>query len=102
MDINSTNGRGKTALICACEKGYIESARLLTEVGADVSTAIVLAAENDRKECLKLLIESGADVKAKGDHGDTALILANLCCMLQSVRFCEGPVTCRSSCEQNH
>lgn len=77
---------GKTALICAIEKGNIVVVRLLIEHGADVKikdekysrSPVYYAAEQGFCDILELLIKHGAkeDINSKDTYGYTPLCAA--------------------------
>jgi len=85
-NINSEEAsEGKTALMMACEKGYLELVSTLLEHGALIDHkdqrkktplmyAIGTKAEN--KDVVKTLLESGADVNEHTLTGMTPLLLA--------------------------
>lgn len=66
--VNSKSPYGSTPLFFACDRGYVEVARLLIERGADVNvkdtfygaTALTWAMQNNHPEVLRLLLDHGA------------------------------------------
>jgi hypothetical protein len=58
-------GDPKTALVVACERGYVEVARLLLvhggETRQELEGALCWAARDDHVELVKMLLERGAD-----------------------------------------
>ena len=83
-DINSKDpSDGRTALMCACDKGMVDVAKLLIERGTGVNlkatfgvTALHIVSLKCMSEVAKLLVERGADVNATSDNGFTALSIA--------------------------
>ena len=87
MDVNATNGYGKTALyttigsVQLSQKDTIRITRLLLKKGADVNIkdkrGYPLLIEAVRKgssiEILDVLMEHGLEINAKDDRGSTAL-----------------------------
>jgi hypothetical protein len=65
---NSKSSYGQTPLFFACDRGYVEVAKLLIERGADVNvedtfyhaTALTWAIQNNHPDVLKLLLDHGA------------------------------------------
>jgi Ankyrin repeats (3 copies)/Ankyrin repeat len=66
--VNSKSPYGSTPLFFACDRGYLDIARLLIERGADVNvkdtfygaTALSWAMQNNHPDVLKLLLDHGA------------------------------------------
>lgn len=64
------DGYSRSALICACEKGAFNVAKILIEAGADINlprrdngcTPLIVALENGNRDIVQMLIEHGADV----------------------------------------
>lgn len=83
-DVNERDdeGRGRTALHCACEKGHAEVAKLLISKGAYVNaigwrkTPLHFAARSGDKATVELLLSKGADINAKSSAGRTPLFEA--------------------------
>jgi len=81
QDVNSRSFQGaSTPLSLASEKGHVDLARMLIDLGADVSaqtddgwTALHLASENGHVDLARMLIDLGADVSAQTKYGTTAL-----------------------------
>jgi uncharacterized protein len=104
-DVNARSGLpGRTALMEAAKRNHLEVSKLLLAMGADVNmpegkqgpgyTALMFAASEGNLEVVKLLIQKGADVKAKGEHGMTALNLAQEGSHTDVIRYLkayEGP-----------
>ncbi len=75
VDFNRANWIGRTFLHSAAEKGDIEAARLLLELGADIdvvelghgSTPLGGAARKGQVEMVRFLLEAGANPKAPID-----------------------------------
>jgi len=79
-DINVKGDWGRTALHFACNKGHIQSARILMHHSADIDaedtdrwTPLHHANNKMQIECIKLLVERGANVNAKDGLGLTPL-----------------------------
>ena len=77
------NEAGRTALILATERGYIEIVKLLLDKGVDVNTrynagqtALMIASYQGYIEIVRALIAKGADVNARDFLGDTPTTLA--------------------------
>lgn len=70
----------ETALTLACCGGFLEVARFLIEVGADIelgcSTPLMEAAQEGHVDLVKFLLSKGANVHAQTATGDTALTYA--------------------------
>ena len=84
-DVGAKNKWGQTPLHWACERNYIEIAKLLLDAGADVeaksnngNTPLHWASARNHIETAKLLIDKGADVEAKDRFERTPLHLATL------------------------
>ncbi|MFZ2148625.1 MAG: ankyrin repeat domain-containing protein [Sedimentisphaerales bacterium] len=84
-EVNAKNESGETPLHYAARTGLKDIADMLIANGADIDigarssdtyTALHYAVENGHKDVTELLIAKGADVNAKGNKGDTALLLA--------------------------
>lgn len=72
MDINITNNNGETALMFACQRGYLEVVLILVAGGANINakdengkTVLNYAAEGGNTEIVKLLLAQGADSGVK-------------------------------------
>lgn len=72
MDIDVTNDNGETALMYACQKGYLDLVLILVAGGADINakdkngkTVLNYAAEGGNTEIVKLLLSQGADSGGK-------------------------------------
>ena len=74
-DVNETMPLGRTLLMLASEKGYLELVQLLIQHGANIHAldsirkvnALMWACEFNHLEVAQLLIKLGADVNIKGD-----------------------------------
>ena len=86
--VNVVNSRSfrdaSTPLHLASARGHVDLARMLIDLGADVSaqtndgwTALHLASENGHVDLARMLIECGADVSTHEKDGWTALHLAS-------------------------
>ena len=78
-DVNARDGRGRTALMHAADKGYVPLVERLLSAkadpnlrGADGATALFVAAVHGHTEVVALLMEAGADVSIRGPKGMTA------------------------------
>lgn len=74
---------GKTAMMLAAERGFLDVVKLLLEKGAHIdsrdaqgNTALMKAIGGAHNEVGKLLLESGADVELKNVSGESSLSLA--------------------------
>lgn len=89
VDINSYNGIGQTALICAAEHGHTKVVDYIIQKGGNVNaisgpqrsvnigtTALMLAAQNGHTAVVQKLLDKGADQSIKNEKGLTALMLA--------------------------
>jgi ankyrin repeat protein len=81
--LNATDNYGFTPLICAAEKGHIETVMLLLDKGAavegkhdSVGGALFGAAQYGHMAVVKLLLEKGAAVDRKDSLGQTPLMMA--------------------------
>jgi len=81
-DINAKDG-GLTLLIKAATEGYLKTAKLLIEKGADVNartnegnSALMAASMAGYTKIVELLINAGANAKAKNNMGYTAEMYA--------------------------
>ena len=84
--LNSADSDGYTALLTACELGYMSIFKLLLQAGADVNkatyggnarkTALMIAAENGNLSMCKLLLKKGALINKVNIYGGTALMAA--------------------------
>jgi ankyrin repeat protein len=83
MNVNTRDGRGRTALLAATQRNHVEVARLLINEGADVNardflqdTPFLTAGAEGRAEILKLILNAEPDLKSTNRFGGTALIPA--------------------------
>ena len=79
-DVNYNAGDGRTALMKAAKRNFIEIVKFLIDNGADVrardkdnKTALMGAAKKGNLEVCKLLVEAGAQVDAHDNNMRTAL-----------------------------
>ncbi|KAF4960245.1 hypothetical protein FSARC_10533 [Fusarium sarcochroum] len=84
ININSTDGCGRTALFVMCEKGHLKMMKQLLEAGADVRKPDILkrspmlaclssnAERGKREEMVLRLLEKNADPDEQDVHGNTA------------------------------
>ncbi|HEY44850.1 MAG TPA: hypothetical protein G4O11_12795 [Anaerolineae bacterium] len=83
-EVDATDNDGWTALLHACAEGYLESAKILIEHGANVNhanrtsryTPLMAAANYGQLGVAKLLLENGAEVNATNIEGHSALWMA--------------------------
>jgi hypothetical protein len=83
-DVNVKDPDGRTALILASGRGYVEVVRLLLGAkananarGDDGSTALMWASQAGHVEVVRALLAEGADVNSEDRAGRTALIGAS-------------------------
>ena len=83
VNVNTRDGRGRTALLAATHRNHVDVARLLITEGADVNardfvqdTPFLLAGAEGRAEILKLMLTAEPDLKSVNRFGGTALIPA--------------------------
>jgi ankyrin repeat protein len=84
VNVNSCDGRGRTALLAATQRNQIDVARLLINEGADVNakdlvqdTPFLLAGAEGRTEILRLMLKAQPDLRSVNRFGGTALIPAS-------------------------
>ena len=82
-DINASNNKGETALICASKNNCKDNIKLLLENNAktdiqdkDGNTALMHAVYNDCYDAVKLLNNYGADATTTNNKGENILIAA--------------------------
>lgn len=82
VDINQQDGKGRTALLLAVDRGYMDNVRTLILKGADVKkpdflgdTPLHVAAEphDNSTQLIEILCVAGADVGATNNAGATPL-----------------------------
>ncbi len=83
VPVDTTDARGRTALLIATHANAIDAARLLIEAGADVNarddiddSPYLYAGAEGRLDILKMTVAAGADLKSVNRYGGTALIPA--------------------------
>jgi ankyrin repeat protein len=83
-DVNARDNDGRTALMEACDAGFLDVVKLLLQKGAEVNaqdrygwTALMEASYKGHLPVVTLLLEKKADVNARGKAGETALALAS-------------------------
>ena len=83
VDVNARDGRGRTALMNAVNKGYTLLVPLLLDAkadpdvrAADGATALFMAAVHGHSEIIALLMKAGADIEIKGPKGKTPVEVA--------------------------
>ena len=84
-DIDALDGRGRTALMYAVDKGYVLLVEPLLEAKADPDirapdgpTALFMAIAHGHTEIVAMLMKAGADVSIYGSKGKTAVDVARL------------------------
>ncbi|KAF4981997.1 hypothetical protein FDECE_17594 [Fusarium decemcellulare] len=86
VDINSTDGYGKTALHCACEKGKVDLVETLVSQGADINavsgtdqTPLMIVADSrtiqsrDRKRIIEALVNGNPNREQKELWGELTI-----------------------------
>ncbi|KAK0611987.1 ankyrin repeat-containing domain protein [Immersiella caudata] len=75
--------RGSTRLHYACQKGYLDGAEILIQMGANIEskdnygrTPLLSAAINGHEAVVKVLLEKGVEVESKDNYGRTPLLSA--------------------------
>lgn len=83
VDIDATDGLGKSALMWAAMYGHRDCLDYLIAKGANVNartksmwTALHWAVTNEHTDCAESLIKAGADTSLKDKRGETALDFA--------------------------
>lgn len=84
VNVNATQGDGRTALHWAAYRDDLEMARLLIQAGAKVQaktrlgdlTPLLLAAKNGSAAMIGLLVKAGADVNITNANGTSPLMFA--------------------------
>ncbi|MEK4094162.1 ankyrin repeat domain-containing protein [Viridibacillus sp. FSL R5-0477] len=84
QDINTQDGKGRTALMIATYNNDVKSAKVLTEAGADVNiqddmqnSPFLYAGAEGYLDIVKLTSKAGADPKITNRYGGIALIPAS-------------------------
>lgn len=89
VDIKATNRYGGTALIPACEKGYVETVRYLISQRVDINHVnnlgltclleVVILGDDSTKyqDIVKILLQNNADINIKDRDGKNALQIAS-------------------------
>ena len=100
LDVDRPRGKkGGTALYCACQKGYVDIAKLLLRRKANPTddgqqngwSPITAAAANGYLDVVKLLLSSGVDIESRDHNNNTALYVASALNEPDMVRFlCES------------
>ena len=82
-NVNLQDQSGKTALMIASKKGYIEFVKFLIKYSADTnvqdnegSSAPMIACNEGNVTCVQSLIDKGADIDLQDKQGQTALMIA--------------------------
>eukprot|EP00833_Pecoramyces_ruminatium_P003169 jgi/Orpsp1_1/1177201/evm.model.c7180000060564.1 len=82
-NVNIKSDIEESAILLACEKGFVETAKILLENGANVNdtnyhedTLLMIACLKGNIELTRLLLENNADVNAQNKSNDSALIYA--------------------------
>ena len=83
VDVDARDGRGRTALMHAANKGYKLMVGPLLKAkadpdlrAADGATALFMAAVQGHSEIIELLVKAGADISIRGPKGKTAVEVA--------------------------
>jgi ankyrin repeat protein len=84
MDIDESDGDGRTALVWASECGHEKVVQILLDVGADVNAqggwygnALKAASKGGHEKVVQMLIDRGVDVNAQGGRYGNALQAAS-------------------------
>ena len=84
-DVDALDGRGRTALMHAVNKGYVVLVEPLLEAGAapdirapDGATALFMAVAHGHTEIVAMLMRAGAEVSIQGPKGKTPVEVAQL------------------------
>ena len=84
VDIETRDSNGRTALLLATHRNFVEVARVLIEAGADVNamdsitdSPYLYAGAEGRLQILRLTLEHGANLTSVNRYGGTALIPAS-------------------------
>ena len=85
VDVDALDGRGRTALMHAVDKGYTLLVEPLLEAGAapdtrapDGATALFMAVAHGHTEIVAMLMRAGAEVSVQGPKGKTAVDVARM------------------------
>ena len=83
VNVNTRDGRGRTALLAATQRNHVDVARVLINEGADVNakdfiqdTPFLVAGAEGRADILKLMLIAEPDLESVNRFGSTALIPA--------------------------
>jgi hypothetical protein len=86
MDIDESDGDGRTALIWASECGHRTVVQMLVDAGADVNAqgglygnALQAASSGGHEKVVQMLLDNGAEVNAQGGKYGNALQAASAC-----------------------
>jgi ankyrin repeat protein len=84
MDIDESDGDGRTALIWASECGHKTVVQMLVDAGADANaqggrygSALQAASDGGHEKMVRMLVDAGADVNAQGGLYGNALQAAS-------------------------
>lgn len=84
VNINAHDIEGRTALIYAASRGYVQAVGILLKKGADVNatrshnwSALMHATLSGHTKIVDMLIKAGADINIKSKSGINALIIAS-------------------------
>jgi ankyrin repeat protein len=84
-DVDARDGKGRTALIDAANRGLTEAVQILLDAGADIeaktkldgTTALMLAAHDNHLDIVQMLLNRNANINARNGNGESALMLAS-------------------------
>jgi hypothetical protein len=96
MPIDDRNEHDETPLMIASIKGYLETAKLLLDNGADVNkpgwTPLHYAASKGNIEMIRLLLEENAYIDTASPNGTTPLMMA--------AGYSSNPLACKVLLEE--
>ncbi len=96
MPIDDRNEHDETPLMIASIKGYLETAKLLMDQGADVNkpgwTPLHYAASKGNIEMIRLLLEANAYIDTASPNGTTPLMMA--------AGYSSNPLACKVLLEE--